>query len=164
MKFIKVKALLTLFILTTSFGAATSQEKHQIKLNKSSFGEYPAVIIDLKNNSLTKINNDFRSMKEIKGDLWIEPRDPEINGIQSSLERVKHVGKSVLLKLIEADLTDQQIQELELTTFQTRIKSESIKSGIVFAVIASDGSLYKVTITDFEQQKEALKLDYYLIE
>jgi hypothetical protein len=164
MKFIKTKALLTLFIVITYIGSVMCQKKAQIKLNKSSFGEFPAVIIDLKTNTLIKINNDFWSMKEIKGDLWVEPGDPEINGIQTSLERVKHIGENVLIKLIDADLTNEEIKVLEVKTFQTRVEPSMIKAGIVFVVRASDGSLYKVTITDFDQEKEELKLDYYIIE
>jgi len=169
MKYIKLTKQVTLLILIFSVSSCTNQETNhtsqitrEITINEDSFGEeYPAVFLDLKNNSLMIYSKD---LTVINADLWIEPKDPEIAGLTKESGGMEHVGEDVLLRIIDKNLSDKDISSLDLNTFQRKLDKSKIKAGLVFAVMASDNSLYKVKIISFTQSEQEIKLEHQKIK
>jgi len=169
MKYIKLTKQVTLLILIFSVSSCTNQETNhtsqitkEITINEDSFGEeYPAVFLDLKNNSLMIYSKD---LTVINADLWIEPNDPEISGLTKEFEGMEHVGEDVLLRIIDKNLSDKDISSLDLNTFQRKLDKSKIKAGLVFAVMASDHSLYKVKIISFTIAEQEIKLEHQKIK
>ena len=175
MKYIKLTKYVSLLILMFSVSSCTNQEtnhtnqetnhtsqiKREITINEDSFGEeYPAVFLDLKNNSLMIYSKD---VDVINADLWIEPNDPEIAGLTNREGGIEHVGEDVSLRIIDRNLSDKDIRSLDLNTFQRSLDKSKIKAGLVFAVMASDKSLYKVEIISFTQSEQEIKLEHQKI-
>lgn len=132
----------------------------KITINKSSFGDYPAVILDLANKRLIKLNQDYNQLPHIAGDLWIEPGDPEIGGLGKEVDGVKHIGDNVVLKVIDENLSRTEMHQLPTRLFKNYIERDQIKSGVVFLVKASDQALYRVKIVELNTTQQIMKLEY----
>ena len=138
----------------------------RILINKDSFSDYPAVLLNLKNNSIIKIWNDFRNeISDINADLWIEPRDAEIMWLNSIFEGRKHKGEDTKVKLSNKkyDLTDLNYTNT-IVSYEWSLWRTNIAEGVVFIVKASDNSIYKIKIISFDKLNEIIELEYELVK
>jgi hypothetical protein len=70
--------------LDSAFSYDKIKKEYTVKISKSIFGDYPAILLNLRENKIFKINPNLQSEHSvIDADLWIEPRDPEINCLES---------------------------------------------------------------------------------
>ena len=141
-------------------GASTMQT---VTINKQSFGGYPAVLLDLENNKLTQLGNDFKE-EDFSGnaDLWIEPRDPEIN----CLDRIEDTKlKGVTPHIITTSIAFDQLNEKTMPKQidKNEVPRDQIKAGSVFLVQASNKAIYKVRIDRTDKAAEILVFTYQLI-
>jgi hypothetical protein len=141
----------------------SSCSTNKISINKNSFGQYPAVFVNLSSGSLIKFDNDD-TLNQIDADLWIEPSDPEIKGLQEFFERIKHHGENVKLKVIEESETAKEVKVSFPSKFKEGIDRSKIKSGLEFIVHSSNNSFYIIKIISFNKEEKEMKLKYQKIE
>jgi hypothetical protein len=152
---ILLASFIALFIL-----GCKSETVRVVSLVKESFGDYPAVILNLETGAYSQINDDFSDLNsDLVGDLWIEPSNPEIAGLKPHGKR-GHKGEDVLLKVLKYDLTDDEIKNLEIATFTNKLRSIDIDVGLDFIVKASSGNLYKFRVSQLNIDKGEITLEY----
>ncbi|WP_299218286.1 hypothetical protein [uncultured Aquimarina sp.] len=127
-----------------------------IIINKKSFGNYPAVALDLSNN---KDTIDFKKKLQFDRDtpgLFIEPRDPEI-----SILRRKDGSFTGNLWIFDNDLDIVDYNLLNDTPFtETYITKNDIKKGTIFVVKTNDNLLFKFKIAAINYEEEQIILNY----
>jgi hypothetical protein len=153
---------LLLLFATINFSSCST---NKISINKNSFGQYPAVFVNLSSGSLIKFDNDG-TLNQIDADLWIEPSDPEIKGLQEFFERIKHNGENVLLRVLKKGQTAKELKALFPDGFKKGIGRSEIKPELKFIVHSSDKSFYSIKIISLnkEEKEMKLKLKYQKIE
>ncbi|WP_108867612.1 hypothetical protein [Aquimarina aquimarini] len=138
---------------------------HELTINKDSFGSYPAVILDIDTHKLIKLNAGateeevFKSIK-VKNGFFIEPSDPEFASISTD-------GPDVNPRLIvhESNSLEITLEEVEkLDVVSSRLRRESIKTGVLFIVKTYKGIFYKFQIVLFDAETKEIKLRYEKIE
>lgn len=155
--------LYLLLSCTFAWSQSGADKAQTVTINKQSFGTYPAVLFDLKNNKVIKLANDFKE-EDFAGDadLWIEPRDPEIN----CLERVEDSKlKGVTPHIVTTETAFDQLNEQNMPKQidKNEVPRAQIKEGTVFLVQASSNAVYKVRIDRTDKATETLTLTYQLI-
>lgn len=158
----KILCILALFLCCGPARAQSVGKAQTVTISKQSFGGYPAVLLDVKNGKLTKLDKDFRE-EDLAGDadLWVEPRDPEINCLERP-EDSKLLGLSPHLLAAETSfdqMTDKNIPQIS----GSALKLELIKAGTAFWVQASDNAVYKVRIDRADKAAETLVLTIVLV-
>ncbi len=155
----------TLLLLTVLFLTACINQKEpifkEIIIGEEIFGDYPAVLLNLRTGETIKISNNFtKEAGEIDADLWIEPGDPEIACLEDGFEDKEHKGEDTKLKVIGdsfGNISLNSVKNIQLT--DNDISRDDIIEGVVFVVQASDKSLYKVQ-ADFFPFDEEIKIKY----
>ena len=151
---------LLLLLITINFSSCST---NKIIINKSSFGQYPAVFVNLSSGSLIKFDNDG-SLNQIDADLWIEPSDPKIKGLHEFFERIKHHGENVKLRVIEEGETAKELKTSFPNKFKDGIARSKIKSRLEFIVHSSNNSFYIIKIISFNKEEKEMKLKYQKIK
>ncbi|MCL5244460.1 hypothetical protein M4I21_01480 [Cellulophaga sp. 20_2_10] len=159
-----MKALkyINLLIIVITFSAYSQvSDKGIITIDTSSYGSYPAVFVDLSSGSLLKLD---ANLKEIDADLWIEPNDPEINGLEESFDGgITHSGENVLLRILEKGEHEADIKKMFPNTFVDSVDRGKIKTGLQFIVHTSENLFYVIKISSFSKEDEEMTLEYQKI-
>lgn len=143
-----------LFILLVGFLAANSGCENSagksiktLVINRACYTSYPAVIVSLDNAAIISLPEDRKLLRgaSITGDLWIEPRDPEIQGLKARFEGAVHVGEDVKVALVKGSF-DEIHSVPEGVTWERYVNRRLIKPGLVFLTRSSTGKFYKVRV------------------
>ena len=138
---------------------------HAVTLTEDSYGAaYPAVILDLDTHELikfdskeTKTEAEFFKGIHVENGFFIEPNDPEFSAINT-------INEEVSVKLVVLDqhttVTLEEAKKMEITSTDIR----SFKSGLLFIVKTLDEKFYKFQIISLDEDKNALKFQYEIIE
>jgi hypothetical protein len=141
-----------------------SDADHTITINKQSFGNsYPAVLLDFKTGKITKLDKDFKE-EDISGDadMWIEPRDPEINCLERSEDgKLKGETPHIVIAAIAYDKLDDK--NMPQAIDKNGLQHSEIKEGTVFLLQASNNAVYKVRIDRTDKETETIILTYKLL-
>ncbi len=158
----KLFTFLCLFL--GSYGLVWGQTAPQtVTINKQSFGGYPAVLFSLQSNKITKLANDFNEDRfSGDADLWIEPRDPEINCLER-VEDTKLSGVTPHIALVTTGFDQLNVQTMPKQIDKSEVPGNQIREGTVFLVQASNNAVYKVRIDRADKTTETLVLTYQLI-
>ena len=145
----------SLFLIFNS-SCSDYRNKGEIIINQTSYGEYPAIFFDLSSGNILKFDgynemypNDID--EKIDADLWIEPSDPEIAGLENSFEGYQeHIGSNVLIKVLSDGETEKSAVEQFPIGFSKKITKSKIKNGTEFIVYSSEEFFYKMKIVYFK--------------
>lgn len=151
-------------LLNYSLAWSQTDADHTVTINKQSFGNsYPAVLLDFKTNTITKLDKDFKE-EDIAGDadMWIEPRDPEINCLERNEDsKLKGVTPHIVITATAYDkLDDKHMPQL---IDKNGLQRSEIKAGTVFLLQASNNAVYKVRIDRADKDAETIVLTYKLL-
>lgn len=150
-----------------AFGLLVQQQaaaQQSVTINRQSFGGgYPAVLLDVKSGKITKLAKDFRE-EDLAGDadLWIEPRDPEINCLERT-EDSKLKGMSPHLLVAEQAFDGMDEKSIPKQIDRDALRKDQIVAGTVFWLQASNNSVYKVRIDRVDPGAETLVLNIALV-
>ncbi|WP_163408294.1 hypothetical protein [Flavobacterium ajazii] len=133
-------------------------------LKKYSFNsDYPAVTLSLRQNTfIYSLNNspyekaENFNQESKNADLWIEPRDPEINSFPEETSQLKLVNQKWEFNYLK------NIKDFTLSEYA--IERKNIKTGTIFLIKMTEGKIFKVRIDSFNIEKEEISLTYKLLE
>lgn len=157
----------TLFSLILVLFMISCNSNKTITIDKSDFGDNSFVILDLKSGDVVNVvvhKNKFMH-EELRGDLFIEPDDPELSGLPDRFEGVTHLGEATSVKYINLPYEDinKNTEEVNSNGFKMRLSKSEIKIGSSFIVKSSHKELYKVNIVDFDPSNKRVELKYSLL-
>ncbi|SFW23652.1 hypothetical protein [Cellulophaga fucicola] len=156
-----LKYLNLLIIVVTFSGYSQVSKKTIITIDKNSYLEYPAVFLDLSSGLLIKVD---RNLKEIDADLWIEPNDPEINGLEESFDGgITHIGDNVLLRVLENGEKEMEVKKMFPDTYVNSVDRGKIKADLKFIVHTSESLFYIIKIISFSKENQEITLEYQKI-
>ncbi|MEE9393642.1 MAG: hypothetical protein V3W41_14160 [Planctomycetota bacterium] len=150
----RVVLLLALGLLGCTEGQVPQAEK-TISITSADFGGYPAVFLSLRTGEVTPVPRSLEGFVT-HADLWIEPGDPEVCGLTSSFEGATHTGDDTVV----AELENYDAPVGPSSAWQKRLHRATVKTGLCFAVRASDGRHYRVQIVHSDKQDSTLTLRY----
>jgi hypothetical protein len=147
--------------LDPAFSYDKIEKEYTVKISKSIFGDYPAILLNLRENKIFKIYPNLQNEHPATdADLWIEPRDPEI----SCLESNDKSQKSYLLNVNE-NYKKINIKYIKNISFKEEdLNKKEIKTNAVFIFKTIKKTIYKLRIDNFSKDKEEMILTYKLIE
>ena len=127
-----------------------------ITVGPSVYGNgYPAALVSLDKATAVGFKRGIRS---IDADLWIEPNDPEIQGLSARFEGARHEGDDVKLA-IPAGQPYESIRHVPgRISWESDLPKQQIAEGLVFLVRSSSGKCYKVRI--LRRDRRTIQLQY----
>lgn len=123
--------------------------------------KYQAFFISLPEQEITPIEKVMEK-ERIVADFWFEIQDPEIGTMGDEFQGLPHKGQPTQVALVtESDYKDLKKVPNDIE-WQNFIKSENLREGAIFLVMASDGNIYKVKLKAFS--KSEVDLAYKVLD
>jgi hypothetical protein len=142
---------LILILAVNACDSKTETETRSITVDSNSYGEYPAAFVSLDENKTSPVPSRGQGKGAvIVGDLWVEPRDPEIAGL-TSFGGMKHQGQDSKVAIVQDQSWDDVTSLPDNLKWQKKIPKAKIVKDLVFLVKSSNGRHYKVRIEEIEK-------------